>query len=104
MAIIVATLGNTAGSCVNWAMGRYLAHFRHKSWFPVHEDKFDRYARWYNRWGVWSLLASWVPIIGDPLTVLAGVARTRFSLFVTVVLLAKAVRYLFVAGLVSWIW
>jgi membrane protein YqaA with SNARE-associated domain len=104
VAVFVATIGNTLGSCVNWGMGRYFAHFRHKSWFPVSQDKFERYAHWYNKWGYWSLLASWVPIIGDPLTVLAGVARTHFALFVVIVFVAKAVRYLFIAGVVSWFW
>jgi membrane protein YqaA with SNARE-associated domain len=103
-AVLVATIGNTLGACVNWAIGRYFAHFRHHRHFPVDADKFDAYAIWYQKWGVWSLLASWVPIIGDPLTVLAGVARTPFLLFVAMVFFAKAVRYLVVAGVISLFW
>jgi len=104
VAVIVATIGNTLGACVNWVIGRFFAHFRHHRYFPVDEDKYDAYAHWYQKWGVWSLLASWVPIIGDPLTVLAGVARTPFMLFVAVVFFAKAVRYLVVAGVISLFW
>lgn len=99
LAIGVATLGNTLGSCVNWAMGRYASQFRQRRWFPVSPEKFEQYSRWYNKWGLWSLLASWVPIIGDPLTVLAGVARTPFYIFLPIVLVAKLVRYLIVAGM-----
>ncbi len=98
--LAVATLGNTLGSCTNWAIGRYLAHWRHHPRFPIPADRFDRYERWYARWGVWSLLLSWVPIIGDPLTAIAGVFRTPLWLFVPVVAAAKLARYLAVAGLV----
>lgn len=104
LAIIVATLGNTLGSVVNWAIGRYLSHFREAKWFPVKPAKFERYQQWYQKWGVWSLLLSWMPIIGDPLIVLAGVARTWLVVFVPVVLVAKAVRYMVVAGVVGVFW
>ena len=100
-AVAAATLGNTLGSCVNWAMGRYFAHFRSAKWFPVAAEKFEQYEVWYRKWGVWSLLLSWAPIIGDPLTVLAGVARTSLWIFMPVVLIAKLIRYLVVAGFFS---
>ncbi len=98
LAVGVASVGNTLGSCVNWAIGRFFAHFRHAKWFPIPPDKFEQYQRWYNKWGLWSLLASWVPIIGDPLTVFAGIARTPLWLFTTIVLIAKTVRYIIVAA------
>ena len=101
MAVIAATLGNTAGSAVNWAMGRFFVHLADATWFPLEKAKFERYQQWYNRWGIWSLLASWMPVIGDPLTVMAGIARTPLWLFTLVVLVAKAGRYMAVAGLFS---
>lgn len=100
-AIGVATAGNSAGSCVNWAMGRYLAHFQGAWWFPVKPEKFDTYQRWYQKWGVWSLALSWAPVIGDPLTALAGVARMPMTIFLPVVVVAKLARYLVVAGVFS---
>lgn len=100
-ALAVATVGNTLGSCVNWAVGRWLSHWRDHPRFPVPAAKFDRYAQWYGRWGVWTLLLSWAPIVGDPLTVLAGVFRTPFLLFVAVVAVAKLGRYLALAGLLA---
>ena len=104
MAIIIATLGNTLGSCVNWAIGRYLAHFRTAKWFPVKPQKFERYNAWYAKWGIWSLLLSWAPVIGDPLTVIAGVARTALPIFLIIVLIAKFLRYLVVAGVFTLVW
>ncbi len=104
MAIAVATIGNTLGSCVNWVIGRFFAHYRSHRWFPVPAKKFDQFTDWYQRWGVWSLLLSWTPIIGDPLTVIAGISRTPFWLFTAIVVVAKGSRYLAVAGVFQLIW
>lgn len=100
-ALIVATLGNTLGSCVNWALGLYVAHLRGHRFFPVKEKDFARYEALYQKYGLWSLLASWVPIIGDPLTVMAGIFGTPLRLFIPIVAFAKFVRYLVVAGAVN---
>ncbi len=103
-AVAIATIGNTLGSCVNWGLGRFFAHLRHRKWFPVRPDKFDKYTAWYQKWGIWSLLLSWMPVIGDPLTVIAGISRTPLLLFTSIVLVAKGVRYLLVAGMFSLFW
>ncbi|WP_027283896.1 YqaA family protein [Rubritepida flocculans] len=95
--VLVASLGNTLGSCVNYALGRMVERFRHRRWFPVGEAALDRAQAWYARWGRWSLLASWAPIIGDPLTVVAGVMREPFWRFVPLVALAKTGRYVVLA-------
>ncbi len=104
LAVAAATLGNTLGSVVNWAIGRYFSHFREAKWFPIKPEKYEHYQQWYQKWGIWSLLLSWAPVIGDPLTVLAGVARTPLLVFVPVVLVAKFVRYLVVAGVIGLVW
>jgi membrane protein YqaA with SNARE-associated domain len=96
--IAVATLGNVLGSMVNWAMGRFLAHFRDRRWFPIDQRTYDRAAAWYNRFGVWSLLLAWVPIIGDPLTVVAGMLRVDWRWFVLLVTIGKLGRYLALAA------
>lgn len=92
----VATLGNVLGSVVNWYCGRFLRRFRDRRWFPVSPDALQRAETRYHRYGRWSLLASWVPIIGDPLTVVAGVMREPLRSFIPIVLLAKGTRYLVV--------
>ena len=92
--LAVATFGNVLGSALNWVLGRSVERFRHKRWFPVSEDKLEKGQLFYLRYGRWSLLLSWVPIIGDPLTVVAGVMREHFWSFLLIVTLAKGVRYL----------
>ena len=97
--LAVATTGNVLGSMVNWIFGRYIEHWRDKKWFPVGPEKLQRAQRSYHRYGRWSLLLSWVPIIGDPLTVVAGVMREPLWSFTLIVLFAKAARYLVLAGI-----
>jgi membrane protein YqaA with SNARE-associated domain len=102
--VAVATAGNVLGSIVNWALGRFFAHFADRPWFPVSPAAFDRATGWYARFGVWSLLFAWLPLIGDPLTVAAGVLRVGFWRFVALVTLGKAARYAFIAlAFVGWI-
>ena len=93
-----ATAGNTAGSVVNWGIGRYLLHFQEKAWFPVRPDRLERYQRGFNRFGVWSLLFAWLPAGGDALTLVAGVMRVPLPLFVLLVGIGKGLRYLAVTG------
>ena len=95
--VLVASLGNTLGSCVNWVLGRGVERFRDRRWFPVPPEKLVRAEGWYRRWGKWSLLLSWAPIVGDPLTVIAGVLREPFWTFVLLVAIAKTARYVVLA-------
>jgi len=97
--VLVASLGNTLGSVLNWTAGRFLAHFEHRRWFPVSREKMAKAEGWYHRYGRWSLLLSWVPIIGDPLTVVAGVLREPLPIFILLVAIAKTARYFAVAAL-----
>ena len=91
--LAVATFGNVLGSVLNWILGRSIERFRHTRWFPVSESKLEKAQQSYLRCGRWSLLLSWVPIIGDPLTVVAGVMREPLWSFLLIVTLAKGVRY-----------
>lgn len=91
--VIVASVGNILGSLVNWLLGVGIERFRHKRWFPVGEVALDRAQRWYRRYGKWSLLASWLPIVGDPITVVAGVMREPLPVFLLLVTIAKTTRY-----------
>ncbi len=91
--LLVATAGNVLGSVVNWALGRYLMHFQDRRWFPVTPAMVARATRWYRRFGVWSLLLAWIPVIGDPLTLVAGILRVDIRLFLLLVTAGKAARY-----------
>lgn len=102
--LLVASTGNILGSVFNWLLGRYLTHFRERKWFPIDANKFQKYEKHYQRYGKWSLLLSWMPFIGDPLTIMAGVLREPFPIFLLLVSVAKVGRYVAVIGLTnSWI-
>ncbi len=96
--IAVASAGNVLGSVVNWLLGRGIERFGDRSWFPVGASALERAQRWYHRFGKWSLLLSWLPIVGDPLTVIAGVLREPFPVFLLLVAIAKIGRYLVLAA------
>ena len=98
--ILVAGAGNVLGSAINWLLGRGIERFRGTRWFPVGEKQLDRAGNWYRKYGWWSLLLSWMPIIGDPLTVAAGIMREPFARFLLVVSIAKFGRYIALAALV----
>ncbi len=97
--VAVAGIGNVLGSCVNWALGRGIERFREKRWFPVGPAALERAQRSYQRTGKWSLLLSWFPIIGDPLTVIAGVLKEPLPVFILLVGIAKLGRYLALTAL-----
>lgn len=95
---LIATIGNTLGSAINYLLGRYLLHWQDRKWFPVSETQLIRGQKWFNRYGYWSLLLAWAPLFGDALTLLAGIMRLKFILFVVLVFTGKAVRYALILG------
>lgn len=96
--VATATAGNVLGSLVNWFMGRFLSRFRDRRWFPVDRRGYERAIAWYNRYGLWSLLFAWLPVVGDPLTVVAGALRTDLRWFLVLVTIGKAGRYSVIAA------
>jgi membrane protein YqaA with SNARE-associated domain len=90
--VAVASAGNVLGSVVNRLLVRWIETFRGRRLFPVNEKPMSRAQSWYQRYGKWSLLASWVPIIGDTITVVAGVPRDPFAMFIVFVTFAKTSR------------
>lgn len=102
--ILVASLGNTLGAVVNWGLGRGVERLGSKRWFPLSPERLSRAMAWYRRYGRWSLLLSWMPIIGDPLTLAAGVLREPLWSFLLLVSFAKTARYLTVAAItLNWL-
>lgn len=93
--LIFATLGNTLGSCVNYWLGKYATTFALRKHY-IKEKYLYKASSIFNKYGSWSLLFSWLPIIGDPLTFVAGVVRYSGWKFVIIVGFAKLVRYIFV--------
>ncbi|MDP3816661.1 YqaA family protein [Pseudomonas sp.] len=97
--LALASCGNILGSLLNWLLGRYLEHFRHRRWFPVSDARLQQAQGWYVRYGRGSLLFSWLPIVGDPLTLVAGIMGERLWIFLLLVSLAKTARYAVLAAL-----
>lgn len=96
-----ASAGNTLGSALNWALGRYLLHFQDRRWFPFRVETLGRAQRWFQKFGVWSLLLAWMPVGGDALTFIAGVMRVPFWLFLLLTAIGKTLRYALILGLVN---
>ena len=99
--LLVASLGNVLGSAVNWILGFYSRNLSTKKWFPFKDEQIEKSSRWFNKFGRWSLLFAWVPIIGDPLTLAAGLLRIRFIEFLVLVAIGKVTRYIIVFYLFS---
>lgn len=96
---LVATSGNTLGSCINWYLGKECLRWQDKKWFPFGPEQLVRAQQQFQRYGLISLMFAWVPVIGDPLTFIAGVMRIRFWQFLVLVAIGKALRYAFVMAL-----
>lgn len=96
--LLTATAGNVLGSALNWLIGLGAMQFQDRRWFPASPDGLAKARDWYHRYGRWSLLMSWVPIIGDPLTIAAGLMREPLWSFVLIVSLAKFIRYAVLAA------
>ena len=98
--IVFSSLGNILGSVFNWVLGFYFIKLQNKKWFPFNEKQISKSSLWFEKFGKWSLLFAWVPIIGDPLTFVAGTMKTKFFIFLILVGIGKISRYLFISLLV----
>ena len=94
--IFVATLGNLLGSLVNWYLGKFCLKYKEKKWFPIKVNQLEKGQKYYREYGRFSLLFSWLPVIGDPITLVAGVLKEPLWSFLILVTIAKGLRYIFV--------
>ncbi|NOQ77178.1 MAG: DedA family protein [Methylococcaceae bacterium] len=95
--LIIATIGNVAGSTLNYALGRWGSDTILHRWLRLSSQQTDKAGQQFSRYGKWSLLFAWVPIIGDPLTFIAGLFKVNFVLFLALVTLGKFARYWIIA-------
>jgi len=98
---LVATIGNTAGSMVNWGLGRLALRLEGHPRFPLRQSSLERAQAWFNRYGVWALLLAWLPVIGDPLALVAGLMRTPLLSTIVLIGVGKAARYAVVIALAA---
>ena len=101
--LVIASSGNILGSIFNWYLGKKITIFQDRKWFPVSREQLNKSQKYFQKYGLWSLLLAWVPVIGDPLTLLAGVLKVRFSIFFILVSVSKISRYVFILYLVSFV-
>jgi len=101
--VVIATVGNTLGAVVNWVLGLNLRRFQDKRWFYFSRNQIEKAQAWFERYGFWSLLLAWMPIGGDALTLIAGILRVRFWVFILLVGTGKALRYVSVVYLSGWV-
>lgn len=99
--VLVATTGNVLGSLTNYALGYWASLDLVKKWLKVSEAQFVQAERRFVKYGIFSLCFAWVPIIGDPLTLIAGVLRIRLLWFVLLVTAGKLMRYIVITYLVT---
>tara|TARA_B110000261_G_scaffold98560_1_gene111339 strand:+ start:3357 stop:3794 length:438 start_codon:yes stop_codon:yes gene_type:complete len=97
--VSIASLGNVLGSLFNWFIGCKLERFKKKKWFPVTDLQLKKASNWYHKYGKWTLLLSWVPFVGDPITIVAGIFRVPIIHFILIVSFAKTMRYIFIASI-----
>ncbi|MDC0457929.1 DedA family protein [Alphaproteobacteria bacterium] len=95
--IFIASLGNILGSILNWYLGFHFVKFNEKKWFPINKRQLEKASLWFLKYGKWSLFLSWVPFVGDPLTVVAGVLRVPIITFLIIVSISKILRYVIVS-------
>ena len=93
---LVVSVGNVLGSLFNWICGFYINFFIKKSWFPINNKIIDRGNKLFIKYGKWSLLISWFPLIGDPITFAAGTLRYPIIPFLVLVSIGKVGRYLII--------
>ncbi|MDK1383980.1 VTT domain-containing protein [Sinorhizobium sp. 8-89] len=96
---LAPTAGNVLGATVNFGLGRFLIRFENRRWFPVSATARKRAEALFRRYGQPVLLFSWLPVVGDPLTLAAGLLRTPLTLFLIFVTIGKAARYAIVLWL-----
>lgn len=99
--VLSATAGNLAGSVLTYAMGRGGNALLHRRWLRIDERSLQRAEHWFGRWGMTTLLLAWLPVVGDPLCLLAGLLRIGFGWFVLLVGLGKLARYTALVWLAS---
>ena len=100
LVVLVAALGNTAGAVTTYAIGLWGGPYLVRRVLRISRDSRLRAERYFNRYGSWALLFSWLPLLGDPLCLASGVLKTGFWRFVLLVALGKSLRYMVVAKLV----
>jgi len=94
--LFVATLGNSLGSLINYYLGlKGESYLEEKKYLK--KEKIEKYKKFFDKYGGYALLLSWLPLIGDPITFIAGVLKYDVKKFIPIVVIAKFGRYAVIA-------
>ncbi|MBD1400081.1 YqaA family protein [Pelovirga terrestris] len=94
LVVVIATIGNTLGGATNYLLGRWGSTWLIRKVLRITPEQQHRAESWFTRYGSLSLLLSWLPVVGDPLCLVAGTLRTSLSRFFILVTTGKALRYI----------
>ena len=95
--VITATLGNSLGAVTSYLIGRWGSNWLLTKLFRLDLPRQQRAESWFNRYGSWALLLSWLPLVGDPLCLVSGSLKTPLLRFMLLVTTGKGLRYATVA-------
>jgi membrane protein YqaA with SNARE-associated domain len=101
--ISTAVVGNILGTVTNYFVGKNIARFCDRRWFPIAPSTLNKAAAWFQRYGFWTILMCWLPTFGDAITVVAGLLRANFRVFLILTAIGKGFGHLMVAGGISWL-
>ena len=101
--VALATVGTTIGAALNYLIGRNVAGLAGRAWFPIPPQTLARVGAWFKRYGIWLMLLCWIPTLGDVMTVVAGLLRADFRVFLLLVLIGRLFGYSAIAGGITWI-
>jgi len=99
--LLFASLGNILGSLINYILGLKGEEYLEKKGY-LKKEKIEKYNKYFKKYGAITLLFSWLPIVGDPITFVAGVLKYNWKYFLVLVSIAKFSRYLFLALAVNY--
>mgnify|MGYP003475564393 FL=1 len=92
--LLFATIGNSLGSVINYFLGLKGEEYLLKKSL-IKESYIIKCKKYFDKYGLYTILFSWLPIIGDPITFMAGILKYDFKKFLIFVIIAKFSRYLF---------
>jgi membrane protein YqaA with SNARE-associated domain len=95
--VVIATVGNILGSLITYGIGRFGNEVIHKKWLRMSKIQVERSERWFEQYGRSSLLFAWLPVVGDPLCLVAGLLRCDLISFLILVTIGKLARYVALA-------
>jgi membrane protein YqaA with SNARE-associated domain len=95
--VLTASFGNYLGACTTLLIGIWGSDFCIRKVLRIDDTQLTRAKRLYGKYGTWSLLFSWLPIVGDPLCLIAGIFRVNFFRFSILVYVGKFFRYAILA-------